>query len=188
MKTTKTFSPDFFDRVWEESWTYIKTVVDVMRAPVLILNKDFKVLAMNEAFCNTFEVNSKEIEGKSIYKLGNGQWNIPALKKLLETILPKHTFFKGFQVAHEFPKIGRKIMILNARQINFKVNTSSELSSPIILVAIEDVTKMMAVADTLSTHANVLETKLSRLTETMEQYIKKLETEVLELKKRHRVI
>lgn len=79
-------------------------------------------------------------------------------------------------------------MILNARQINFKVNTSSELVSPIILVAIEDVTKMMAVADTLSTHANVLETKLSRLTETMEQYIKKLEIEVAELKKKHKVI
>src|SRR5689334_10999042 len=107
-------------RVWGESWTYIKTVVDVVREPILILDKELHVMAANEAFYRTFQVELKDTEHKIVYELGNGQWNIPALKKLLEDILPKNTFFKGFEVIHEFPFIGRKVMILNARQIHFK--------------------------------------------------------------------
>jgi hypothetical protein len=100
--------PDFFDRMWQESWTYIKTVVDVVREPVLILDKNLKVMAANESFYRTFQVGLKDTEGKVVYNLGNGQWNIPELRKLLENVLPKHTFFRGFEVVHEFPFIGRK--------------------------------------------------------------------------------
>jgi len=148
VKTTRNYSGQNFK--WEESWTYIKTVVDVVREPVLILDKDFRVLAANEHFYYTFQAEPKDTENKIVYELGNGQWNIPALKKLLEDILPKNTFFKGFEVTHEFPSIGRKIMILNARQIHF---TEGVTPRHIILLAIEDVTEMMVVADTLADHA-----------------------------------
>jgi nitrogen-specific signal transduction histidine kinase len=145
---------DFVARVWEESWTYIKTVVDIVREPVLILDKNLQVKAANEAFYRTFQAEAKDTENKVVYELGNGQWNIPSLRKLLEDILPKNTFFKGFEVAHEFPVIGRKVMILNARQIHFKDDSASEMFPAIILLAIEDVTDMMMVAETLAVHTN----------------------------------
>lgn len=179
---TKSFGPDFFDHLWERSFTYIKTVVDVVRQPILILDKDLRVMAANESFYQSFQVEPKDTEKKIVYKLGNGQWNIPALRKLLEDILPKNTFFKGFEVAHEFPFIGRKVMILNARQIYFKEDETSKRFPPIILLAMEDVTEMMIIAETLAGHANKMETKLAEKTNKLEIKIGRLEKEIIKLK------
>lgn len=170
---------DFFDDSWKDSWTYIKTVVDVVREPVLILDKNFKVLAANNPFYNVFQVEASDTENQIVYKLGNGQWDIPDLKKLLEDILPKNTFFKGFEVAHNFPSIGYKVMILNARQIHFKNNETKNKEFPsIILLAIEDITEMMVVAETLASHTLKLENRLTSQTTKLEEYIKKLEKEI----------
>lgn len=182
----RTFSPvgaDFFEHLWEESWTYIKTVVDVVREPVIILDDAFRVLAANEPFYRTFRVEPKDTERRVVYELGDGQWNIPALKKLLEKILPTNSFFKGFEVSYDFPFIGRKVMILNARQIHFKDQDPSGQGSHIILLVMEDVTEMMAVAETLAGHANQLEAKLTERTQKLEAHVKKLEKQVYELKK-----
>lgn len=183
-QTIKPVGADFFGRLWEESWIYIRTVVDVVREPVLILDKDFRVMAANESFYRTFQVEPKDTEKRIVYELGDGQWNIPVLRKLLEDILPKNTFFNGFEVAHEFPFIGHKTMILNARQIHFKENTASELFPPIILLAMEDITGMMMVAETLADHAKQLESKLIEQTKKLEVHIGKLEKEINELKKK----
>ncbi|MFA7252509.1 MAG: hypothetical protein WC027_01495 [Candidatus Paceibacterota bacterium] len=185
MKTfNKEIEPELIEHIWEKSWTYVKTVVDIVREPVLILDKDLRVMAANESFYRTFQVEHIDTEKKIVYELGNGQWNIPALKKLLEDILPKNTFFKGFEVTHNFPVIGRKIIILNARQIHFKEDATSEKFPPIILLAMEDVTDMMVVAETLADHANHLEIKVLAKTKKLESYIKRLETEVKNLKKK----
>lgn len=153
-ETKKTHGGTFIERLGEDGWTYIKTVVDIMHEPVLILDKDLCVMAANEPFYTLFKVNAKDTEGTVVYKLGNGQWNIPELKKLLEEILPKNTFFKGFEVDHVFPTIGRKIMLLNARQIFCKEDPALEPCPPIILLAMEDMTEMMNVADALTQHRN----------------------------------
>ncbi|PIR88799.1 MAG: hypothetical protein COU09_00265 [Candidatus Harrisonbacteria bacterium CG10_big_fil_rev_8_21_14_0_10_44_23] len=174
---------DFKDDLWEKSWTYIKTVVDVLREPIVILDKDLRVMVANEPFYRTFQVEPGNTEGELIYDLGNGQWDIPALRKLLDDILPNHTFFKGFEVIHEFPHIGRKVMILNARRIHKEKNTSASFP-PIILLAMEDVTDMMIVAETLAGHANQLEVKLVERTKKLEAHIDKLVKEVDELKKK----
>ena len=183
MKTIKkegsgdSVSSDFFEKMWEESWTYIRTVVDVMREPILILDKDFRVMAANEPFYHTFHVTPKDTEQKIVYGLGNGQWNIPALRKLLEDILPKHTFFKGFEVEHDFPGIGRKVIILNARQIHPRINkTNPESNSfpPIILLAMEDVTEVMAVAERLSEHVTMFEADIVERTKKIEMFIEGL--------------
>ncbi|OGZ46269.1 MAG: hypothetical protein A3J54_00490 [Candidatus Ryanbacteria bacterium RIFCSPHIGHO2_02_FULL_45_13b] len=182
--TEKTLAPigaDFVNHFWEKSWTYIKTVVDVVREPILILDKNFNVMAANDSFYRTFQVEPKDTEKRIVYELGNGQWNIPALRKLLEDILPKNTFFKGFEVAHEFPFIGHKIMILNARQIHIKEDATFP---SIILLAIEDVTEMMAVAETLAIHTKQMETKLTERTNKLEIDIGKLEKEINILKKK----
>ncbi|MDP3741055.1 MAG: PAS domain-containing protein [bacterium] len=155
---------DFFQRLWEKSWTYIKTMVDVVREPVLILDKDLRVMAANESFYRTFQVEPKDTASKIVYELGNGQWNIPALRKLLEDILPKNTFFKGFEVTHRFPIIGLRTIILNARQIYLQEDTASGLFPPIIMLAMEDITEMMAVAKKLAEHTNEFEAKLSQRT------------------------
>ena len=171
------------ERVSDESWTYIKTVVDVVHEPVLILNKNLCVMAANDPFYRTFQVEPKDTEGKNVYELGNGQWNIPALKKLLEGILPKNTFFKGFEVVHKFPFIGHKVMILNARQIHFDKKIENEIPAQIILLAIEDVTEMMAVAETMTDHIKNLESKLIERTKKLEVAIEVLQKEIKDLKK-----
>ena len=166
--------------IWAESWTYIKTIVDTVHEPFLILNKKLCVMAANESFYRIFQVEEKDTENKLVYKLGNGQWNIPSLKKLLEEILPKQTFFKGFEVDHKFPFIGRKVMILNARQIHFKENAPS--SPPIILLAMEDITEMISVAQKLANHTNHFESKFMNETKALHTNIKKLKKEINDLK------
>ncbi len=171
---------DFVERFWEKSFTYIKTVVDVMREPILILDKNLRVKAANEPFYRMFQVDPKETEKKIVYELGDGQWNIPALKKLLEDILPNNTFFKGFEVVHEFPFVGHKVLILNARQIHFPGDADFQ---PIILLAIEDVTDMMAVAEKLADHTNQFEAKMLKQTKEMKLQLTALEKEIIELKR-----
>jgi nitrogen-specific signal transduction histidine kinase len=169
---------EFFVEFWGESWTYIKTVVDVLREPVIILDKEFKVLAANEAFYKLFQVEQKDTEGKLIYKLGNGQWDIPALRKLLETILPKNTFFKGFEVEHDFPFIGHRTIILNARHIHSRDKNTSELFPPIIMIAMEDVSEIMSIATKLSQYTNQLEKTLATRTQKLEIKIAILEKQI----------
>jgi len=180
LKPKNLITPEYINHFWEKSWTYIKTVVDVVREPIIILDKEFKVMAANESFYRTFQVESRDTEGKTVYQLGNGQWNIPALKKLLEDILPKNTFFKGFEVSHNFPIIGKKIMILNARQIYINEEDSFP---PIILLAIEDITEMMDIAETLAIHTKTMQIKITEKTNKLAAHIKKLEKEVSILKK-----
>lgn len=177
-KIKKWKGADFIARLGEESWTYIKTVVDIMREPVLILDEDLRVMAANEPFYKTFQTKQEHTEDTVVYELGNGQWNIPALRKLLEDILPQKTFFKGFEVMHNFPLIGRKIMILNAREIHCKENRELGPCPPIILLAIEDVTEMMDVAEMLAQHTKKFETTIAERTEKLEVHIKKLEEEI----------
>lgn len=183
-KRRTTVGSDFFDILWERSWTYIKTVVDVVREPMVVLDSDLRVMAANENFYDTFQVDSSETEGELLYELGNGQWKIPVLQKMLEDVLQDHTYFKGFQVAHEFPIIGRKVMILNARQIHIIYEEESDAFPPIILLAMEDVTDMLVVAESLANHANKIETKLTERAQKLEITISKLEKDLSDLKKK----
>lgn len=154
-------------------------MVDVVREPILILDKDLRVLAANDPFYTTFQVERSDTENKVVYELGNGQWDIPSLRKLLEEILPNNSSFKGFEVVHEFPWIARKIMFLNARQIYFKNDSAFP---PIILLAIEDMTQMIAVADKLNNHMSLLESNFSNKTQSIENSIVQLEKELHLLK------
>ena len=100
-----------------------------------MLNGDLRVVSANPSFYRTFEVTPQEIEGQLLYDLGNRQWDIPALRQLLEEILPKNTQVEDFLMEHEFPRIGRKRMLLNARRIE-----QEEGHKQLILLAIEDIT------------------------------------------------
>lgn len=158
------------EEVWKVAWTYVKTVVDTIREPFLILDKDLIVISANKVFYGTFHVSEKETEGKKVYNLGNGQWNIPRLKVLLEDILPKNTHFEDFKVEHEFPEIGFKIMILNARRIY-----ATKEKRSIMLLAMEDITKQTQLEDQLREYADKLTLEVAKRTAELEVRVKELE-------------
>jgi transcriptional regulator with GAF, ATPase, and Fis domain len=110
--------------------------LDSIREPLVVLDSNLKVVKANHSFYRTFNAKPDETEGILIYDLGNGQWNIPKLRELLEDILPQNSLFHDFEVEHNFEIIGRKIMHLNARRIYIKSNQTQ-----LILLAIEDVTE-----------------------------------------------
>jgi PAS domain S-box-containing protein len=112
-----------------------QSIVEAVRESLIILDSNLRVRMANRSFYETFRVSVKETEGRRIYELGDGEWNVPALRTLLEEILPENSTFDGFEVAHDFPSIGPRVMLLNARRIPEQSGVQSEL----ILLAIEDV-------------------------------------------------
>jgi C4-dicarboxylate-specific signal transduction histidine kinase len=122
--------------VLQDAWEYAENIVETVREPLVVLNPDLIVLTSNRSFYNTFKVTPEQTIGNFIYDLGNRQWDIPSLRVLLEEILPQNAMFNDFEVEHEFPDIGHKIILLNARQIFRKT-----IGSHIILLAMEDITE-----------------------------------------------
>ncbi len=165
----------------KESWRYITMVVNIVREPVLVLDKDLRVMAANDPFYRMFQVERGDTEGTVVYKLGNGQWNIPALRKLLEEILPQNTFFNNFQVEHTFPFIGHKSMMLNARQIHG--SGAPALLPPIIFLAIEDTTPLMVIAETFASHIQEIATQGLRQLSDTPSFVGKLEKDLGRFKK-----
>ena len=137
---------DFFEKLWDDSWIYVKTVVNAGTEPVLILDKDFFVLAANKSFYRTFQVTKNETEGSHFSQLGNRQWDIASLNRLLSKLLTSDTAFKGFEITRSFPTIGNKVMLLNARKMYYRKNPRSEKFLPVILLAIEDITDLVSAA------------------------------------------
>jgi len=119
----------------QDAREYAENIVETVREPLVVLNADLRILTANHSFYDTFKVTPGATIGNFIYDLGNGQWDIPRLRVLVEEILPHDTVINGYEVEHDFPGIGRKIMLLNARQI-FREN----IGSHIILLAMEDIT------------------------------------------------
>ncbi|HYJ79575.1 MAG TPA: PAS domain-containing protein, partial [Longimicrobiaceae bacterium] len=115
--------------------TYAQDIVDTVREPLLILDATLRVQSGNNAFYQTFRVTPEETEERLIYQLGNGQWDIPALRTLLEDIVPQSSVFNDFELEHDFPVIGRRVMLLNARQL--QAGHHGEL----LVLAMEDVTE-----------------------------------------------
>jgi diguanylate cyclase (GGDEF)-like protein/PAS domain S-box-containing protein len=115
---------------------YSDAIISTVREPLVVLDKELRVITANRSFYRIFQVNPEETEKRLIYDLGNRQWDIPALRDLLENILPRNTSFEDFEVEHDFKSIGRKTMMLNARKIYREMNNVE-----MILLAIEDVTE-----------------------------------------------
>src|SRR4029079_4448119 len=98
----------------EDLETYAQDIVDSVREPLLMLDTTLRVRSANRAFYQTFQVSSEETENRLIYDLGNGQWDIPALRTLLEDIIPTSSVFNDFELEHTFPIIGRRGRVLNS--------------------------------------------------------------------------
>ncbi len=123
------------ERLLAEIDKYAQNIVDTVREPLLILDADLRVRSANRAFYKSFQVSPEETEARLIYELGNGQWDIADLRTLLEDIIPQHSVFNGFELEHDFPNIGTKVMLLNARQLRAGIDTE------LLVLAMEDVTE-----------------------------------------------
>ena len=111
---------------------YAESIVETLHEPLLILNPDLIVKNANAEFYNHFKVNRKETTGRMIYDLGNGQWNIPRLRELLEDVLPENEVFNDFEMEHTFQDIGKRVMLVNARRLD---------DVQLILLGIRDITE-----------------------------------------------
>jgi MFS transporter, NNP family, nitrate/nitrite transporter len=119
---------------------FAESIINTVREPLIALDQDLRVVTVSRSFYEVFKVNPEETVGQLIYDLGNKQWDIPKLRELLETILPQKTTFDDYEVEHDFADIGRRIMLLNARQIKRVLGKKR-----IILLAIEDITERSCV-------------------------------------------
>ncbi len=120
----------------EAARDFASAIVETVREPLVVLNSHLRVQTTNRAFHRVFRTTKAETEGKFIYDLDGKQWNTPQLRELLEDILPRNSQFTDFEVEHVFPKIGRRIMLLNARRLQ-----RDDEDTHMILLAIEDVTE-----------------------------------------------
>ena len=110
---------------------YAEAVIEAV-PPLLVLDANLRVQTANQSFCKSFKISSDQTVNRRVYELGNGQWNIPKLRTLLEEVLPRKNFFKNFEVTHEFESIGHRTMLLSGRQVD---------SLQRILLFIEDITE-----------------------------------------------
>jgi PAS domain S-box-containing protein len=116
-----------------------QAIVDTIREPLLVLDKHLRVVAASRSFYQTFKLDRQDVRGRPVYALGDGQWDIPELRSLLEEILPQHTVMDAYEVQQDFSGIGRRTMLLNARKVFYEENART-----LILLAIEDVTERRA--------------------------------------------
>ena len=124
----------------EETQQLAENIIAAMHEPLVVLDADLRVVLANNAFYRTFQVTPEETEGRLLYDLGNRQWDIPELRRLLEEILPQNTALDHFEVHHDFPGLGWRSMLLNARRIDRAAHIA-----PRILLTIEDITEQVQV-------------------------------------------
>jgi chemotaxis protein methyltransferase CheR len=119
----------------EDAQTLAQAIVNTIHEPFLVLDARLRVVAASRSFYETFQVDREHTDGRLLYALGEGQWDIPALRVLLETIIPQDTAMDDFQVEHDFPGLGRRTMLLNARMVRYEISPDTT-----ILLAFTDVT------------------------------------------------
>ena len=149
--------PDPFKEI-EDSRILAQAIVDTIREPLLVLDKDLRIVAASRSFYQAFRMKREEVQGRPIFALGNGQWDLPELRVLLEQILPKHTVMDGYEVEQEFSPLGRRTMVLNARTVFYEENARA-----LILLAIEDITDRRTAERGLADLLQQKETLLSEM-------------------------
>jgi PAS domain S-box-containing protein len=155
---------------------YAEATLRTSPIPLLVLEKNLRVNTANVAFYHTFHVNPAETQGRLVYELGNGQWNIPKLRELLEDILSQCTEFREFEVTHDFEYIGRRTMLLNAR----RMENEPGIPECIVLV-IEDVTDRKVLEERLRSFTQELEVQVEDRTRDLVQSQNRLRAMATEL-------
>lgn len=156
------------EETFERSQKYAESIVETIREPLIVLTPDLRVITANHAFYETFQVMPEETEGRFVYSLSGQAWDIPSLRELLEEIIPQNVYFNDFKVDHEFPVIGRRTMLLNARRI-YREGQGTDM----ILLALENITDQKRAEEALK----ISETRYRRLFESAQDGILILDAE-----------
>ena len=119
--------------VLREAQAYFESIVQTVREPLVVLDREFRVVSANGSFYESFGITPADTERQVIYGLGNGAWDIPQLRELLERILPTNSKFDHFEIDHVFPGLGRKVVVLNARRLERQMGLPG-----LILLAMEE--------------------------------------------------
>ena len=160
----------------DEVSEFAESVINTVREPLISLDQDLRVVTVSRSFYEFFKVKPEETVGQLIYDLGNKQWDIPKLRELLETILPQKATFDNYEVEHDFATIGRRIMLLNARQIKRVLGKER-----IILLAIEDITERREIENGLEKaheELNELATELKRTARVKSEFLANMSHEL----------
>ena len=153
----------------ENDQTLAEAIVDTIHEPLLVLDGGLRVLAASRAFYEIFKVDPAHTMGCRLYALGDGQWNIPALRLLLETIIPTRVAMDGFEVEHDFPGVGPRTMLLNARKVLYETSDNST-----ILLAFTDITARRVIErekELLHAHTEVLLLQQKMLLQEMQHRV-----------------
>lgn len=158
-----------------ERYAYAEAIVETVREPLVILDENLRIKTANKAFLDTFKITTEETYRKYIYELNSGEWNIPELQKLLENILPQNTVFNDFEVTHDFERIGRRTMLLNARRIILE-----EHKTELILLAIEDITARRILEQQKNDFINIASHELKTPLSSIKPFVQLLEKRLKE--------
>src|SRR3984885_11058692 len=120
----------------QDAYALAHAIVDTVREPLVVLDEQLRVVAASRSFYLTFKVNRDETQGRLLFELGDGAWDIPKLRLLLGKIIPERGEMEDYEVDHDFPDIGQRTMLLNARKVFYEVGSHAN----IILLGIEDIT------------------------------------------------
>lgn len=119
------------ERAVQVALAYADKIIAALREPFVVLDTNLRVKSANRSFYQNFHVTPEETQGRFIYDLGNGQWNIPRLRTLLDEVLSNHHPVHDFDMEHDFPAIGKKVMLLNAHRFGLSRRADGPLSSSI---------------------------------------------------------
>ena len=114
-----------------------EAILRTLRDTLLILDADLRIQSANQSFCKIFRLLKHEVEGRVISQLGNGQWDVPRFRRLLEDILPRNSFFDDFEITAEFDTIGRRTLLISGRRLVAGDQPAA------ILLSIHDITEVL---------------------------------------------
>jgi PAS domain S-box-containing protein len=117
------------------NWQLAQCIVDTIRDPLVVLEQDMTIVTANETFLTIFGITGAEMQGRCLSELGQRQWDVPALRHLMEKVLSENKPIEGFEIEDDFPGLGRCVFNLNARKISRPGNHVDRM-----LLVFEDIT------------------------------------------------
>ncbi len=159
------------EQILTEAKDYAQSIVDTAREPLIVLHSDLTINSANRAFYQMFQVKEADTTNKKIYEVGNGQWNIPKLRELLEVIVPQNESFINFEVTNDFVGVGKKTMLLNAQKLYRPGNHTNML-----LLAIEDITERKASEDMKDSFISIASHELKTPISTIKAFAQALQS------------